>query len=264
MIGRGLRRADPLSHRTRGVALLTLSSLIVTLLTGAVAVGERRPPLPWAELESDLKNAGYKTDSTSLITLAASTSDPGTRWIAIELLGLRQDQASQDVLRDLVATESDRLLQQAAAVALARLGKKEGLIALAQFLRAEAKPERQIYLAARLAEFGDPSGLGYVLRAASSPDAHLRYLSVAALIPFVPLAESEGPRNTGSTLLSLLHDERGEIREEVLLNLPIAAAKGLSMDRFRPFVADMITRDPEARVRERAQLALASIGEPTR
>src|SRR5262249_34508190 len=132
------------------------------------------------------RHNGVQTDTASLIQAAASNPNEGLRWMAIEVLGLKGEQAAKPALRQIVSSDPSRLLQESAALALARLKDDSGISGLRTFMKTSTNPERQLFLAARLAEFGDHSGYHFVKEATTSKDEHLRYLSAAALVPFIP------------------------------------------------------------------------------
>src|SRR5262245_14899231 len=105
--------------------ILKTFALLLLACASVPQQGERLTPgedAPWKALEQQLHDAGAKTDTSSLIALAGSGSEAQLRWFAIEILGLRQEQAAREELWRLVSSEEDRLLKETAALALARLG----------------------------------------------------------------------------------------------------------------------------------------------
>ena len=80
--------------------------------------------------------------------------------MAIEILGLKNEHRAKDVLERLLDTSNDQLLKETAALALARLGNAKGIPALETLMRASTSANRRIFMAARLAEFGNASGTG--------------------------------------------------------------------------------------------------------
>jgi HEAT repeat protein/uncharacterized protein DUF2330 len=157
-----------------------LAVLAVTVL-GTSAQGSGRNQPPWFDLESQLNYKGIKTDTASLIEIARSGADVGTRWMAIEILGLKKEHKAKDVLERLLDTSNDELLKETAALALARLGDAKGIPALETLMRASTFAHRRIFMAARLAELGNPSGYTYVAQAAAGTDRYLQYLAVGAM-----------------------------------------------------------------------------------
>ena len=233
---------------------------LLFVLVGATvsAQNQREFDPPWRDLESELRQQRIQTDTKSLIDVVLSNRDSGTRWMAIEILGLRKEAAARDALRRVLDTADDRLLNESAALALARLGDESGKAALAKLMPTAASLERQIFLAARLAEFGNPAGYQFVVQAATSKDPHLKYIAVGALVPFVPLEGRAGPAPLGPKrhLLQLLEDPDPNVRKEVLNYLPTAISKGLSGAEARPIVEKLAKDDPDPDVRERARFTL--------
>ena len=211
----------------------------------------------WLELEQQLREAGVSPDTASLIAVSNSNRDLSLRWAAIEVLGLRKEREARDVLWQLTQDE-EPLLRETAALALARIGDERGVSALKDFMQATPTTERRLFLAARLAEFGNPSGYSVVTEATKSEDPHVRFLSVSSLVPFVHLAEKGKKLQSDplDELMQLARDEARDVRYEVLVQLPIAAPRGAAMRRAKPLVEKMAEQDPDAEVREKAGLVL--------
>jgi len=230
--------------------------------SGADRVGR---PEPWVELESMLKREGVKTDLASLRGAARSGPDLGVRWMAVEVLGLRGDQASRPILKQVVQSDPERLVRETAALALARLGDQEGLAALKELMET-AEPHRRTYLAARLAELNEPAGYRFVAEATAGENAQLKLLSIASLVPFVPF---QG-RQVGilidpvDRLLALAKDADPRIRREALINIPTAVVKGAPLATYRPVVETMARSDPDPDIREMARLDLIQWDEEAR
>lgn len=225
-----------------------------------LALGQDKPggaDQPWDDLESQLRHSGVQTDTASLIQAAASNPNEGLRWMAIEVLGLKGEQGAKPALRRILSNHSSRLLQESAALALARLKDDAGIPALRTFMKTSTNPERQVFLAARLAEFGDHSGYHFVKEAATSKDEHLRYLSAAALVPFIPF-EIAGhvPIDPLERMIALASDKDPVIRKEVLIEFSLAVPKGAPLDRLKQ-VAKKMKNDPEASVQQAADSFLA-------
>ncbi len=237
--------------------------LAIVLLIAIVATANdrpQRPEPPWAWLERHLTYQGIKTDTASLIEAAQFAADDTARWMAIEVLGLRGEQQAKEVLRKILAHDPNPILQESAALALARLKDEAGLSALKRFMQTSAVPQRQLYLAARLAELGDHSGYPLVAKAAGSDDAHLRYVAVGTLLAFVPVEakDQETEIRPIERLITLADDKDPKVRKEVLMQFGLAVYKGVSIAHFRPTVERMAAKDPEAEVREWASRTLAS------
>lgn len=220
----------------------------------ACAQDQRGKNEPWRDLESELRHQGVKTDTSSLIEIVRSDRDVGLRWMAIEVLGLRGDQEARGVLREVLYNDASRLLQESAGLALARLKDESGISALRKLMQTSSDPERQIFLASRLAEFGDLSGYPFVLKALGSQDEHLKYLAAGALVSFVPF-ELRDRREIDpmERLIGLASDESPVVRKEVLIQFSLAIGKGASQDRLRVIAEKMAKADSDPDVREAAR-----------
>ena len=253
--GHGRRLPASSGWRRLCVAALGLAGLAMTLAAGT---GDRPgQPEPWVELEAVLRQQGIKTDLPSLREVARSGPDANVRWMAMEVLGLRRDQAARAVLAHVVKNDGDRLLRETAALALARLGDADGLSTL-KGLMETAEPQRRVYLAARLAELNEPAGYAFVAEAVEGDNSQLKLLGIGNLAPFVPF---EGRRagvviNPIGRLLAVARHADPKIRKEALLNIPMAVVKGAPLTTFRPVVEGMAKADPDPDIREMARLTL--------
>jgi len=244
---------------------------IVVLLSAILMALQDRPArtaeTPWHDLEAELRQQGKPTDARSLTRLAASESEnEGTRWMAIEVLGLRGDKQAIETMNALLRPSESRLIRESAALALARLGDRRGIAALEQMVGSAEDPERRLSLAGHLAEFGSPVGYKYARQAALSETERLRYLSVGALVPFIPLeaAFKEERIDASDRLVALLQDKSPDVRQEVLLYLSLAVEKGLPIQRVRPQVESMTRQDKEPSLKEAARLLLIAWDEKLR
>lgn len=240
----------------------TLRAIMVCVWVTVVAVlalgqDRRTGDQPWDDLESQLRHAGVPTNTSGLIEAARSNPSEGLRWMAIEVLGLKGEQEARPPLRQILASDSSRFLQETAALALARLKDDQGIPALQKFMKASTDPERQLFLAARLAEFGDPSGYPFVQAAVTSKDEHLKLLSAAALVPFIPFeVKGHRPIDPLERLISLASDKDPEIRKETLIEFSLAVSKGAPLDRLKE-VANQMKHDKEPSVQHAAEGFLA-------
>lgn len=212
---------------------------------------------PWDDLESQLRHAGVQTNTSGLIQAARSNPNEGLRWMAIEVLGLKGEQEAKPALRQILSGDSSRFLQETSALALARLKDDAGIPALQKFMKSSTNPQRQLFLAARLAEFDDPTGYPFVQAAVTSKDEHLKYLSAAALVPFIPFeVKSHHPIDPLERLISLASDKDPEIRKETLIEFSLAVSKGAPLDRLKE-VANQLKHDKELSVQQAAESFLA-------
>jgi len=200
------------------------------------------------------------TDAHSLVVWLRTAPATADRWAAIEVLGLRGDREAIPVLRAFATDGKERFLAETAALALARLGEESGKSALVSFVESAKEPERQLYLAARLAELGDASGYRFVAQAAIDGSADRRFASAAALVAFLPLEPaSKGAIDAERRLLGLAHDEEARVRSEFVVQAPIAISRGGDRDRFETALRDLATRDAGANIREQAKLMLTGL-----
>ena len=232
--------------------------LLVTLLLAMVALtspgqSDRTEKPPWKDLEQQLLHQGYKVDSVSLIELAhSSEKKEEARWMAIEILGLRGELNALPVLREIAKDEGPLLLRETSALAMARLKDPNGIPLLRAFVKSSANSERQVYIAARLAELGDASEFPYVAEAAHSKAAHTRYLAAGALVSFVPfeLLDVQPKVKPVESLVAMATDKDPVVRKEVVFQFAMAVYKGASISAFRPLVAEMEKNDAAAEVRD--------------
>ena len=248
------------THRWPSRTVRCWAVLFVLAVATVSAQSQPEYDPPWRDLESELRQQGIATDTKSLIDVVLSSPETGTRWMAMEVLGLRHETTARDALRKALDRASDRLLQESAALALARLGDASGQAALEKLMPTAATLERQVVIAARLAEFGNPAGYRFAAQAATSKETHLRYVAIGALVAFVPLPGRAGqsPLEARRLLLQLLEDPDPGVRKEVLIYLPMAIAKGLPGAEARPIVEKLAKGDADPDVRERARLALVA------
>ena len=237
---------------------MMLLSLLVLVVLQACPQDQRGKDEPWRDLESELRHQGIKTDTSSLIELVRSNRDVGLRWMAIEVLGLRGNQEARGALQEVLRNDPSRLLQESAGLALARLKDESGIPALRNLMGTASNPERQVFLASRLAEFGDPGGYAFVVKALGSQDEHLKYLAAGALVSFVPF-EVKGRHEIDAVerLIELASDKSPLVRKEALIQFSLAIGKGASLDRLRVIAHKMATDDSDPDVREAAQGFLA-------
>lgn len=228
-------------------------------LVAVLALGQdtSRGDQPWDDLESQLRHSGVQTNTSSLIKAALANPAESLRWMAIEVLGLRGEQEARPALRRILSEDSSRLLQESAALALARLKDETGVPALRQFMRTSTHPQRQLFLAARLAEFGDSTGYQFVKEATTSKDEQLRYVSVASLVPFIPFEVANHLAiDPLERLIALASDKDPAIRKEALIEFSLAVPKGAPLERLKE-VAIRMKNDPEASVQQAADSFLA-------
>ena len=233
----------------------TLQTIMVygwMTVVAVLALGQdrRAGDQPWDDLESQLRHAGVQTNTSGLIQAARSNPNEGLRWMAIEVLGLKGEQEARPALRQILSSDSSRFLQETSALALARLKDDAGIPALQKFMKSSTDPQRQLFLAARLAEFGDPTGYPFVQAAVTSKDEHLRYLSAAALVPFISFqVAGHRPIDPLERLISLASDKDPEIRKETLIEFSLAVVKGAPLDRLKE-VANKMKHDQEPSVQQ--------------
>jgi HEAT repeat protein len=240
-----------ISMRKRRVVVLAIT-LIAALTLPIAGLSDRTAKPPWENLEKQLIQQGFKTDATSLIELARSKANLGARWMAIEILGLRSERNAAPVLNEIVKSDENRLLQEASALALARLRDPGGIPLLREFARSSTNTERQIYLASQLAELGDASGYSYVTEASHSKDGHVRYLAANALVVFVPfeLSGTEPQVRPIELLIAMAGDQDAMVRNQVVFQFPLAVYRGATISTFEPLVAKMARDDAAPEVRE--------------
>ena len=218
-----------------------------------------KPERAGEAIERLLQAWGVKTDTPSLRQEASTGTDPSRRALAIEVLALRGDRESVPLFAAILKSANDRLVQESAALALARLGDPRGVSALKQYMETSSDPSGKLFLASQLAEFGDASGYPLIVQAVTSKKGQERLLAIANLVAFVPF---QGRTVAGTTvdpvdrLIALAKDPDPKVREEALTNMPLAVGKGASVATFKPTVERMAASDPDPGVKERAQLTL--------
>ncbi len=239
----------------------TMSVCLFLLATVAGATDRRGPADPWTDLVEMLQQSGVAhTDAPSLIAWLRTAPPTANRWAAVEVLGLRGDREAIPLLRTLAANGKERFLAETAALALARLGEESGKNALVSFMESSEDPERQLFLAARLAELGDPSGYRFVAQSAIDRSASRRFASAAALVAFLPLEPaSKGAVDAERRLLALAHDEEAQVRFEFVVQAPIAISRGGNRVQFEAALRELAAKDAGAGIRERAQLMLTGL-----
>jgi HEAT repeat protein len=208
-----------------------------------------------------LENAGVGETTESLLAAARSHSDSTVRWVAIEVLGLRGEQAARAPLLGLLETDPDRFVRETTALALARLGEERGVEALRDFMNAPTDPQRQLFLSTRLAELGDPSGYRYVVQAAQAENGAFRAAAAEAVVPFLSAQprDLEGSPGPAALLLGLAEDESPAVRSAFLTYLPMAVRHGLEMENARAAGKRLALSDPDPEIRERAKRLLAAL-----
>lgn len=235
----------------------------VVFMGGSIVHGDDQPDsagqpyLPWEEFQEELVRAGHATDTGTLIELARAGADLNHRWLALEILGLRGEAGSIEAVRRIVHDDQEpALIRQTAALALARIAGAEGVAALRDLMLQEPDIERQVVMAAQLAELGDASGYPLVVQAAQSAHPRQRFLSVAALVSQIPLKAAAGLPHPLELLVALADDQDPQVRHEVIIQLPFAVAKGAAQASLESIAERLAAGDPDARVREAAQLLL--------
>jgi hypothetical protein len=240
----------PISVSTRE-SLLVILLIVMVAMASAGQSGRTEKPA-WKDIEQQLLHQGFKTDSPSLIELAHSPEKEETRWRAIEILGLRGDRNALPVFREIAKNDGSLLLRETSALAMARLKDPNGIPLLREYVESSANKERQVYMAARLAELGDASGYHHVAEATHSKGAHVRYLAAGALIPFIPfeLTNARPQIKPVGSLAGMATDKDPVVRKEVVLQFAMAVYKGASISAFEPLVAEMEKNDAAPEVRD--------------
>jgi HEAT repeat protein len=239
---------------------------ITLCLLGTIAVsspGAAERPMkprsePWVGVAQELAKKGIPLDTPSIVKAALSHPDLGVRSAAVELLGLRGEISSQGALRKVLLDDESLLVRETAALALARFKEPGALENLKEFMVSSEEPTRQLFLATRLAELGDLGGSSQIAKAAASDDEHLRFLSAESLVLLLTLDRPVPEVDPSALLLKLLSDGSAKVRQEVLLQLAVAFGKGFSLKPFLSRIERMAKQDPDAKVREQAELLLAS------
>jgi HEAT repeat protein len=177
--------------------------------------------------------------------------------MAIQVLGLRKDKDSADLFAERMQNDPEAVIRRIAAVELARLGDRRGRAALASLLES-ADNSGRLFLAAQMAEFGDPSGFRHVAEAVDSTNPQTKLLALSALVPFVPFQGQKTPSvvDPVERLLAAARHSDPKIRMEALANFPLAVTKGAPLDVFRTATRQLAVSDPDPELRERARLTL--------
>lgn len=239
------------------IPLLCLSLLLAVDLSAAHADVRGKSEVSDIAL-GILSQARVEMDTDSLIEALASHPEPLVRSTAAEVLGLRGDETALRPLVKALKADPDLLVRQGAALALARMGEPSGLESLREFLVTASDPVNQVFLAARLAELGESAGYKQVCEAARSRNRSLRLAAAESLVSFLSVSppESSCDIGPGALLLSLGDDEDPEIRYTIVLFLPAAVSKGLSLESAQARAKQMAEKDPEARIRAQAEFVL--------
>lgn len=226
----------------------------VILGFGAICSADRpmKKKSDWYDLEQELVQRGVALDVASVIKAAQANPDPAVRWAAVELLGRRGDMAAKGALREIAAADQERLVQETAALSLARLGAADAVPMVEGFLESAKDPARRLYLAAQLTDFGDFKGYPYVVAAASSEDEHLRLLSAGGAARFLAAGAKGGEQLAapGALVRQLLSDKAAPVRKETILQLSVAAGRGLPLQEFLTDLRKIAQedRDPDVRL----------------
>lgn len=238
------------------ISLLCLELLLTASLSGALADVRGKSDISDIAL-GILTSAKVETDTASLIDALASHSDPIVRFISADVLGLRGDEQALRPLFKALKADPDYLVRQEAALALAKMEEPSGFAALREFMEKTSDPVNQIFLAAWLAEVGDPAGYSYVCEAALSENRALRLDAAESLASFIPVSPPKSACKHGpdALLLSLGDDEDPGIRYTMLLFLQTAVVRGLSLEAAQARAKQM-TEDPDAKVRAQAEFVL--------
>ena len=209
---------------------------------------------PWANFERLLKEKGVPPDTASLVKAVSRHEDPAVRsWAAI-VLGMRGEKEALDVLRKVAQTDTESLVREEAWMAAGKLGDMNALGPLEEILKRTAELDRQITLAARLAELEDPAGYPYVEQAATSTQTQVRSLSAMAFASFVPLYEKGRiSKDPLSYLALLVKDQDAQVRSNALIYLQVAVAKGSNAGRVAELLRNVAEEDPDPAIRQQAQ-----------
>lgn len=206
-----------------------------------------------------LERAGVALDNASLMAAARAHEDATVRWVAIDLLGQQHALEARELLLGILRADEDRLIRETAALALARLGEAAGLSALEEFMRAPADAKSQLFLAARLAELGRGTGYEYVVDVLVDPEPNpLKPLAADTLSSFYDLPDLgvEPEQQPGSLLLALTEDPDAAVRSAALTQLSIAVNRGMALASALPRVERVAHSDPDAKLRQQANLLL--------
>lgn len=206
-----------------------------------------------------LEAAGVGLDNASLMAAVRAHEDPTVRWVAIDLLGQQRAVEARGLLLGILQEDDDRLIRETAALALARMGEEAGFTALEGFLSRPADPKSQLFLAARLAELGRVSGYQYVVDVLLDPEPNpLKPLAVDSLSAFFALRDlpAEPGQRPEPLLLLLSEDPDVAVRSAVLTQLSVVVNRGMAAAKAQPQVEKLAHGDPDAKIREQAQLLL--------
>jgi HEAT repeat protein len=237
---------------------LCLTSILVVAAPGAADRPIKSTNKPWESLERELADKGTQTDGPSLAKAALANPDPMIRQVAVELMGFRGEASAKGTLREVLLNDDSLLVRETSALALVRLGEPGAVEEVKAFLQASDKPVRQLFLAAELAELGDFSGYSQVAKIATSDDEHLRFLSVESVVRIRFLDSAELGKEPGALLSRLMEDDSPKVRRESVFQLSVALFRGFSLQPYLYKIKQIAKHDPDAEVREQAELLLNS------
>jgi HEAT repeat protein len=207
---------------------------------------------------------GVKTDTASLISAAAKSTDRTARLLAIGILGLREEQTAKPLLRKLLAESgADDLLKREAAMALVRLKDESGLRPLKDLMTCSGEPGRQVYLATFLAYTGDDSGYSYVAKAAVSNNSYVRLSSVGAILEFLSL-RSSGRKLTPdpqTLFLTFARDPDPIVRMGVITDSLSALRKGAEIKAIEAMLRRLAKSDIDETIKTGAARTLVYVGQ---
>lgn len=209
-------------------------------------------------LEGILRAQHVNTDSESLLNAVISGKELIVRVSAARLLGLRKEKKAVEVLKQALHSDPEAVVKETAAWSLAYMGYPEGKNALKELIAKADDVKRQSMLAAELAELGDPSEYPYVVKAISSPDAEIRFLSTDNLWPFLKYEGKHGKEaiDALARLQTLVHDKAPKVRAEALSVLNRAVPNFLPRNQLQPLVEQLSKEDPDPQVRQTADRIL--------
>jgi MFS family permease len=179
---------------------------------------------PRFELRTEALHSLENLPELDTRTIAALVEEVGKRpdttgYIAARVLGKRGERAALPALRAALSA-SDHLLRGAAAVALARLGDRESVGAIEDFLRSHSPPRLRLQAAYALELFGSRSSIPMLVASLSrdDPPAFLSDELVLAMASILGIMEAFYPlyqafseeEERGLSLLRLSAAERFE------------------------------------------------------